>query len=163
MVEASEKQLEPDYKKMEYRYMGGTGLKVSVLGYGNWLNSNDKAAFDFTRNAIKECLSLGINFFDTAEIYGFGEAETQMGQAFKDLNVRRESIVVTTKIFKVSANGVNDMLGSRKHIVEGLQNSLKRLQLDYVDIVYSHRPDYETSLEETCAAMHYVIEKGLAF
>jgi aryl-alcohol dehydrogenase-like predicted oxidoreductase len=101
MVEASQKQLEPDYSKMEYRYMGGTGLKVSVLGYGNWLNSNDKAAFDFTRNAIKECLSMGVNFFDTAEIYGFGEAETQMGQAFKDLNVRRESIVVSTKIYRI--------------------------------------------------------------
>ncbi len=147
---------------MEYRQLGNTGLKVSVLGYGNWLNSNDKAAFDFTRDAIKECLDLGINFFDTAEIYGMGEAETQMGQAFKDLNVRRESIVVSTKVFRIG-NGVNDSMMSRKHIIEGLQNSLKRLQLDYVDVVFSHRPDYETSLEECCAAMHYVIEKGLAF
>jgi aryl-alcohol dehydrogenase-like predicted oxidoreductase len=102
------KQLEPTYSKMEYRHLGGTGLKVSVLGYGNWLNSNDKAAFDFTRDAIKESLSLGINFFDTAEIYGMGEAETQMGQAFKDLNVRRESIVVSTKIYKCSPTGLND-------------------------------------------------------
>lgn len=73
------KQLEPNYSKMEYRYLGGSGLKVSVLGFGNWLNSNDKAAFDFTRDAIKASLDLGINFFDTAEVYGFGEAETQMG------------------------------------------------------------------------------------
>jgi aryl-alcohol dehydrogenase-like predicted oxidoreductase len=85
-----------------------------------------------------------------------------MGRAFKELNVRRESIVVSTKIYKIGP-GVNDSMGSRKHIVEGLQNSLKRLQLDYVDIVFSHRPDYECDLEETCAAMHYVIEKGLAF
>lgn len=77
-----------------------------------------------------------------------GEAETQMGQAFKDLNVRRESIVVTTKILKCTPTGINDNFMSRKHIIEGLQNSLKRLQLDYVDVVYSHRPDYECSLEE---------------
>jgi aryl-alcohol dehydrogenase-like predicted oxidoreductase len=90
---------------------------------------------------------MGVNFFDTAEIYGFGEAETQMGKAFKELNVRRESIVVSTKIYRIGT-GVNDSMGSRKHIVEGLQNSLKRLQLDYVDIVFSHRPDYECDLEE---------------
>lgn len=74
MVEA--KQLEPNYTKMEYRHLGGTGLKVSVLGYGNWLNSNDAKAQQFTTDAIRECLSMGVNFFDTAEIYGFGEAET---------------------------------------------------------------------------------------
>ena len=111
---------------MEYRHLGGTGLKVSVLGYGNWLNSNDTAAQKFTTDAIRECLSMGVNFFDTAEIYGFGEAETQMGRAFKELNVRRESIVVSTKIYRIGT-GVNDSMGSRKHIVEGLQNSLKRL------------------------------------
>ena len=69
-------QLEPDYTKMEYRRFGSTGLKVSVLGYGNWLNSNEKSAYDFTRDAIKECLALGINFYDTAEIYAAGQAET---------------------------------------------------------------------------------------
>ena len=115
----SAKQLEPEYSKMEYRYMVNTGLKVSVLGYGNWLNSNNKEAYDFTRDSIKECLSMGVNFFDTAEVYGMGEAERQMGQAFKDLNVRRESIVVTTK-FMSCGSGVNDRMGSRKHIVEGL-------------------------------------------
>jgi len=106
--------------------MGRTGLSISVLGYGNWLNSNDQSAYDFTRDAIKECLKLGINFYDTAEIYGMGEAERQMGAAFKELNVRRESIVVTTKILKIGG-GVNDFGMSRKHIIEGLKNSLKRL------------------------------------
>jgi len=86
---------------MEYRRFGNTGLKVSVLGYGNWLNSNNKEAYDFTRDSIRECLNAGVNFFDTAEIYGFGEAERQMGAAFKELNVRRESIVVSTKIYKI--------------------------------------------------------------
>lgn len=119
-------QLEPDFSKMVYRKMGRTGLDISVLGYGNWLNSDDQSAYDFTRDAIKECLKLGINFYDTAEIYGMGEAERQMGSAFKELNVRRESIVVSTKIFMV-AKGVNDYGMSRKHIIEGLKNSLKRL------------------------------------
>ena len=85
---------------MTYRNLGNSGLKVSIIGYGNWLNSNDKDAYPTTKNLIKHCLSLGINFFDTAEIYGMGEAERQMGQAFKDLEVKREQIVVTTKMFK---------------------------------------------------------------
>ena len=154
--------MEPAYAKMEYRRLGNTGLKVSVLGYGNWLNSNDKEAYDFTRDSIKECLQMGVNFFDTAEIYGMGEAERQMGSAFKELNVRRESIVVSTKIWKIGG-GVNDVMNSRKHIIEGLKNSLARLQMDYVDVVYSHRPDYECSLEETCRAFHHCIEMGLCF
>jgi len=85
-----------------------------------------------------------------------------MGQAFKDLELKREDLVVTTKIFRCGA-GVNDAFLSRKHIIEGTKNSLKRLQLDYVDVLYCHRPDYETTLEETVKAMSYVIEQGWAF
>lgn len=88
-----------------------------------------------------------------------------MGRAFKELDLPREELVVSTKLFKISndVTKVNDMFLSKKHIVEGLKNSLKRLQLDYVDVVFCHRPDYETPLEETCRAMHGVIEQGLAF
>jgi len=86
-----------------------------------------------------------------------------MGRAFKELNLPREELVVTTKIFKASVTNVNDEFLSRKHIIEGLRNSLKRLQMDYVDVVYCHRPDMETPLEETCAAMNWVIEEGWAF
>ena len=76
MVEAnSAEQTRVVPGNMPYRYLGRTGLKISVLGYGNWLNSNDKSAYDFTRDAIKECLAMGVNFYDTAEIYGEGEAE----------------------------------------------------------------------------------------
>lgn len=157
MVEASAAK-----PKMIYRYLGNTGMKVSVIGYGNWVNSNDKAAQQFTTECIKACFDAGVNFFDTAEIYGDGEAERQMGQAFKELGLRREDLVVSTKIF-ACGSGVNDRFNSRKHIIEGLDNSLKRLQLDYVDVVFSHRPDQETSLEETCAAFHSVIEQGKAF
>lgn len=147
---------------MEYRYLGNSGLKVSVLSFGNWLNSNKPEDYEITRDAMKLCFEAGVNFFDTAEIYGMGQAETLMGKAFKELNFKREDLVVSTKIFKVGP-GVNDTFLSRKHIVEAIHNSLKRLQLDYVDVVFCHRPDYETPLEETCRAMHWIIENNKAF
>jgi aryl-alcohol dehydrogenase-like predicted oxidoreductase len=148
--------------KMVYRYLGNSGLKVSALSFGNWLNSDAEENYEVTRDSIKRCLEHGINFFDTAEIYNSGSAETLMGKAFKELNVRREDIVVSTKLWRVG-NGVNDMFLSRKHLVEGMNNSLKRLQLDYVDVVFCHRPDYDTPLEETCRAMSYLIDSGKTF
>lgn len=146
--------------KMRYRYLGNSGIQVSVLSWGNWINVKNEN--DVTTETVKLALESGINFFDTAEIYGFGVAETSLGEAFKKLNVKRESVVVSTKIFKVG-HGVNDALLSRKHIVEGLNNSLKRLQLDYVDIVFCHRFDDITPLEEVCRAMNHVINQGKAF
>lgn len=143
--------------EMEYRYLGNSGLRVSVLSFGNWLNSNKQEDYDLTRDAIKACYEGGVNFFDTAEVYGFGNAELVMGKAFKDLNLKREDIVVSTKLFKIG-NGVNDCFLSRKHVVEGIKNSLKRLQLEYVDVVFCHRPDYDTPLEETCRAMSWIID-----
>lgn len=149
----------PKYDNMEFRYLGNSGLKVSVLSFGNWVNNeNDK----LTEDSVKISLEHGINFFDTAEIYGFGRAETSLGKAFKALNVPREKIVVSTKILKVSTDP-NDSFLSRKHIIEALRNSLKRLQLDYVDVVFCHRYDMHTPLEETCRAMNYLIDQGLTF
>ncbi|TNV77716.1 hypothetical protein FGO68_gene17686 [Halteria grandinella] len=147
---------------MEYRYLGNSGLRVSVFSFGNWLNSNTQESYEITRDAIKLCFENGVNFFDTAEIYGYGEAETQMGRAFKELGLKREEIVVSTKILR-SGKGVNDTFLSRKHIMEAINAQLKRLQLDYVDVLFCHRPDYDTPLEETCRAMHSVIEQGKAF
>jgi voltage-dependent potassium channel beta subunit len=147
---------------MEYRYLGNSGLRVSVLSFGNWLNSNKQEDYEITRDAMKMCFEAGVNFFDTAEIYGFGQAETIMGKAFKELGFKREEIVVSTKIFKIG-QGVNDCFLSRKHIMEAISAQLKRLQLDYVDVLFCHRPDYNTPLEETCRAMHSVIEQGKAF
>jgi voltage-dependent potassium channel beta subunit len=147
---------------MEYRYLGNSGLKVSVLSFGNWLNSNKADDYAITKEAIKLCYEKGVNFFDTAEIYGAGNAETLMGQALQELSYPRESLVISTKIFKCG-DGVNNTLLSRKHIIEGLRNSLKRLQMSYVDVVFCHRPDYETPLEETCRAMSWLIDQGLAF
>jgi aryl-alcohol dehydrogenase-like predicted oxidoreductase len=108
---------------MEYRYLGNSGLKVSVFSFGNWLNSNSEEDYNLTRDAIKKCHEAGVNFFDTAEVYGNGSAETIMGKAFKELNLRREEIVVSTKLFKIGT-GINDTFLSRKHIIEGTNNSL---------------------------------------
>ena len=149
----------PDSTKMEYRYLGNTGLKVSVLGFGNWVNNQSE---ETTKECFLKALENGINFFDTAEIYGLGAGETCFGKTIKELNIPREKIVVTTKIFKIG-DDPNDSFLSRKHIREGLKNSLKRLQLDYVDVVFCHRYDMHTPLEEVCRSMDWVIQKGWAF
>lgn len=146
---------------MVYRYLGNTGLKVSLLSFGYMLASESEKDFEFYRDSVKKCYENGINFFDTAEIYGMGAAERVFGRVLKELNYPRESLVVSAKILK-SSTDVNFLL-SRKHIIEGLNNSLKRLQLDYVDIVFCHRPDYDTPLEETCRAMSWCIDQGKAF
>ena len=159
MEDNKQEVYKPDCSKMEYRYLGNTGLKVSIFGFGNWVNNfND----EMTKECFKKCLENGINFFDTAEIYGHGAGETSFGKIIKELNIPREKIVVSTKIFSIG-DDPNDSFLSRKHIREGLRNSLKRLQLDYVDIVFCHRYDMHTPLEETCRAMNWVIEHGYAF
>ena len=150
-------QLVPDITKMEYRYLGNSGLRVSVLSFGNWEHDEQK-----TLECVKTCLNNGINFFDTAEFYGLGTAEIALGKALKTLNVPREKVVISTKIFR-NGTDPNDMFESRKHIIEGVKLSLQRLQLEYVDVVFCHRYDRHTPLEETCRAMNYVINKGWAF
>ena len=149
----------PNTEKMEYRYLGGSGLRVSVLGYGNWAN-NDKESLTF--DSIKLALENGINFFDTAEVYGYGKGEISIGNALKKLNVPREKIVISTKIYK-SGEDPNDTFLSRKHIIEGVRNSLKKLNVDYIDILYCHRYDMRTPLEETCRTLNSLIKKGKIF
>ena len=148
---------------MEYRFLGNSGLKVSVLSFGNWLTNNDPTVLQQTIEIVKKCYDSGINFFDTAEGYGAGEAERQLGIALQKLDVPRQNLVVSTKIFLGTSKAINGNGTSRKHLIEGLLASLKRLQLDYVDIVYAHRYDADTPLEETCRAFNYLIDKGLAF
>jgi voltage-dependent potassium channel beta subunit len=148
--------------KMIYRYLGDSGLKVSVLGFGNWITGHSKEEEESQIECIKKSYELGVNFFDTAEIYGAGIAETIMGKGIKALPCERKDLVITTKIFSCGS-GVNDTFLSRKHITESIHNSLERLQLDYVDVIFCHRPDEITPLEETCRAMHWIIEEGLAF
>jgi len=146
-------EVKPDTSKMEYRYLGNSGLRVNVLEFGNAVNyRNDKT----TVEPLKTALSLGINYFDTAEIYGLGTGETNLGKEMKELGITCKKMVISTKIFKIG-NDPNDCFLSRKHIVEGLKNPLQRLQLKYVDIIYCHRFDSNTPLEEVCDPMNCVI------
>lgn len=154
---------------MMYRYLGNTGMRVSVVGYGNWIGSTKESDYELQRDIIKAMHDAGVNFFDSAESYGIGpdnlwggQAETIMGRAFKELKFRREDLVVSTKLFKSHLLKVNDTFLSRKHIIEGTNNSLKRLQMDYVDVIFAHRPDYSTPLEETCRAFDWLIRQGKA-
>jgi voltage-dependent potassium channel beta subunit len=145
---------------MQYNRLGSAGLKISELGFGSWLTFGDT----LTIHDIKQCLHYafdqGINFFDNAEVYANGQAEILMGEALKEF--RRESLIISTKIFW-GGNGPNDVGLSRKHLIEGTKNSLKRLQLDYVDLLYCHRPDPDTPIAETVLAMDYLIRGGYAF
>jgi len=151
-----------DAFKMEYRFLGKTGLKVSVLSLGAWttwgLTMSNKDALE----CMKAAFALGCNFFDNAEAYGNGKAEETMGYCIKELNVPRSDLVISTKIFW-GGKGVNQRGLSRKHIIEGLNASLKRLQLEYVDLVFCHRPDTDTPIEETVRAMDYCINSGKCF
>ena len=158
MSENNQEVHKPNCSKMEYRYLGNSGLKVSVVGFGNWVNNlNDEAS----KECFIKALENGINFFDTAEIYGLGKGETSFGKIIKELNIPREKIVVSTKIWKIG-DDPNDGYLSRKHICEAIKNSLKRLQLEYVDVIFCHRYDCVTPLEETCKAMNWVIDQGYA-
>lgn len=145
---------------MEYRRLGKAGLKVSELSYGSWITFG--STLDLNR--VKECIAtardVGINFFDTAEEYADGHAELLLGEAFKVY--RREDLVVSTKIFW-GGKGPNDLGLSWKHLIEGTKNSLRRLQLDYVDMLFCHRPDPGTPIEETVRAMDALVRQGLVF
>ncbi|GAA5848467.1 hypothetical protein JCM8547_004523 [Rhodosporidiobolus lusitaniae] len=151
-------------KDMEYRTIPGTGLKVSVFSYGSWLTLGGTVKGDPVTELVKTALDNGVNFFDTAEIYANGEAEIHMGEAFKKLDVDRSQLVVSTKVFFGTGKSDPNQKGlSRKHIIEGTKASLKRLQMDYVDIVLAHRPDVGTPIEETVRAFNWLIEKGYTF
>ena len=147
-----------DSSKMEYRYLGDSGLRVSVLSFGVMCHDN----VENMKEILKICLQNGVNFFDTAEVYGMGVAEKTFGQALKELKVPREKVIVSIKILR-NGTDPNDLGESRKHIIEGVKQSLKNLQLDYADIVFAHRYDRNTPIEETVRAMNYLIQKGLTF
>ncbi|EDK31511.1 aldo/keto reductase family oxidoreductase (macronuclear) [Tetrahymena thermophila SB210] len=152
---------------MEYRSLGNTGLKVSVISFGTMVVTDDPLQQEKTNEHVKKAWDLGINYFDTSEYYGYGLGEIQLGVALKSLKVPREDIVVSTKIFLGSKIGdincqkINSIGLSRKHIKEGVKNSLKRLQLDYADIVFCHRFDHETPFEEIARAFTELIQAGV--
>jgi voltage-dependent potassium channel beta subunit len=143
---------------MKYRKLGGTGLKVSEISLGSWLTYGGYVERENAVNAIKTAYDLGINFFDTANVYERGAAEELVGEALKAYP--RESYVLATKVFGQMGDGPNDRGLSRKHIIEQANASLKRLGHDYVDIYYCHRYDTETPLEETLRALDDLVRQG---
>jgi voltage-dependent potassium channel beta subunit len=164
----------PDSKpsKMTYRFLGNSGLLVSRLSLGSWMDINDKYTSDAWYAMMKLAFEHGVNFFDNAEAYGSGLAEKNMGGAIKkgiaEGTWSREDLVITTKIFFgakpfLAEAGPNERGLSRKHIVEGTKASLERLQLDYVDVLFCHRPEPYTPVEETVRAMNFVINQGWAY
>jgi voltage-dependent potassium channel beta subunit len=147
---------------MEYRRLGKAGIRLSALSLGAWVTYGGQVGEQVARECMAAAYDAGVNFFDNAEAYAGGNAEQVMGNVIKELGWRRESIVVSTKIFWGGA-GPNDTGLSHKHIIEGVNNALKRLQMDYVDLIFCHRPDPNTPIEETVRAMDIVIKQGKAF
>jgi len=147
---------------MEYRFLGSSGLKISALSFGTWITFSDQIDEDAAFACLQTAYEAGVNFFDTSENYGRGRSEVVLGQAIKKAGWKRSDLVISTKIFW-GGEGPNDRGLSRKHLVEGTLASLARLQLDYVDLLFCHRPDSDTPIEETVRAMNFLIDQGRAF
>jgi aryl-alcohol dehydrogenase-like predicted oxidoreductase len=145
---------------MEFRYLGRSGLKVSAISYGNWITHGSQVEEDAARSCVKRALDLGITTYDTADVYAGTKAEEVLGRALS--GIRRESIEVFTKVFWPTGSGPNNRGLSRKHIMHSIDASLKRLQLDYVDLYQAHRFDNETPLEETMLAFADIVRQGKA-
>jgi aryl-alcohol dehydrogenase-like predicted oxidoreductase len=152
---------------MQYTNLGKTGMKVSrlclgMMSYGSkqwreWVLNEEEA-----KPFVKRALDAGINFFDTADVYSTGESERITGNLFKHFGVKRENIIVATKVHGQMSDDINDKGLSRKHILDSIDKSLQRLQMDYVDLYQIHRWDYETPIEETMEALNDVVRAGKA-
>ncbi|KAG6820492.1 hypothetical protein H0H93_016299, partial [Arthromyces matolae] len=152
-----------DAKNMPFRRLGPSGLRVPVFSLGGWLTLGGSLHGDPVKDIIKTAFDAGINMFDTAEAYAAGASELEMGRVIKELGLRRTDLVISTKLFWGLRTGPNDGGLSRKHIIEGTQECLKRLGMDYVDVLFAHRPDNTVPMEEIVRAFNYVINKGWAF
>ena len=146
---------------MQYRQLGKTGLKVSALSFGAWVTFGKQVGDPIARKLLHTAYDAGINFFDNAESYADGQAEVVMGAILKRSGWRRTSFLVSSKVFfgNVGDRPNEDGL-SRKHVVEACHEALARLQVDYLDLYYCHRPDPSVPIEETCRAMHDLIVQG---
>jgi voltage-dependent potassium channel beta subunit len=148
---------------MEYRRLGRAGIKVSVLSFGSWVTFSNQANVDAATEMMTAAYDAGVNFFDNAEVYAGGKSEEVMGAALKKLGWRRSSYLVSTKFYWGLHNNVNEQNTlNRKRLMEAMDASLKRFGLDYIDLVFCHRPDPETPIEETAHAMHDIVASGRA-
>jgi voltage-dependent potassium channel beta subunit len=149
---------------MEYRYLGRSGIQVSALSLGSWVTFQNQVNVEAAIEMMSEAYNAGVNFFDNAEVYAMGMSEEVMGEALKKLNWRRSSYLISSKYFWGLNEGVNEKNTlNRKRLIEGVNGSLKRFGTEYIDLVYCHRPDPTTPIEETVWAMHNLIEWGKAF
>ncbi len=148
---------------MTYRRMGRSGLKLSTLSYGSWVTFGSQQEFDDVLTSMQAARDGGCNFFDNAEAYAGGKSEELMGAAFAELGWARETYVVSTKFYWGIVDSPNTKLTlNRKYLMQAMDRSLERFGLDFVDLVYCHRADPETPIEETVFAMHDLITSGKA-
>jgi aryl-alcohol dehydrogenase-like predicted oxidoreductase len=145
---------------MEFRYLGRSGLKVSEIAYGNWITHGSQVQEDAAVACVRAALEAGITTFDTADVYAGTRAEVVLGNALA--GERRQGLEICTKVFFPTGPGQNDRGLSRKHILESIDGSLRRLRTDYVDLYQTHRYDHETPLEETMLALADVVRSGKA-
>src|SRR4029450_10695183 len=148
---------------MNYRRLGASGLKVSELSFGSWVTYGNQMGEDLARDCMVAAYEAGANFFDNAEVYAKGRSETIMGNVLKKEGWRRSASLVATKFFWGLNDGPNEKNSlNRKYLMEAIDGSLGRLQLDHVDLLFCHRPDPETPVEKTVWAMHDLIGTGRA-
>jgi len=150
--------------EMQYRRLGNAGIKTSVFSYGSWLTFGSQQEKDDSLECMNAAYDAGVNFFDNAEVYAGGKAETVMGKALQEFGWPRHTYLVSTKYFWGIHGDVPNAFYTlnRKYLMEAIDKSIERLQLDYVDLVYCHRPDPETPIEETVWAMSDIVASGKA-
>ncbi|KAJ6545011.1 NADP-dependent oxidoreductase domain-containing protein [Mycena vulgaris] len=162
-MEPPSTQLEYSTNGMPFRRLGSSGLRVPLFSLGGWLTIGGTVVGDPVKDIIKTAFLNGINMFDTAETYANGKSEEEMGRVIQELGLRRTDLIISTKIFWGPREGPNDTGLSRKHVIEGTKESLERLRLTYVDVIFAHRCDSTVPMEEIVRAFNYVIEQGWAF
>ncbi|MGY6560687.1 MAG: potassium channel beta subunit family protein [Luteibaculaceae bacterium] len=146
---------------MQYRNLGKSGLKVSELSFGSWLTFGNQIDDKTAEILMHKAYDGGVNFFDNAEVYAAGKSELVMGKILKNSGWSRDSYIVSSKVFFGAGGKLPTQVGlSRKHIVEACHDALKRLQVDYLDLFFCHRPDKSTPIEETVWSMHNLITQG---
>lgn len=149
---------------MEYRRLGKSGLQVSAFSFGSWLTFGKQISDDMAKKLMIEAYEKGVNFFDNAEIYAEGKSEMVMGNILRQVGWRRSSYVVSSKVYFGDGHKQPNETGlSRKHVMEACHAALKRLQVEYLDLFFCHRPDKNTPIEETVRAMNTLIEQGKIF
>ncbi len=147
---------------MEYRRLGKSGLQVSALSFGSWVTFGSQLDVEKGKQCMVAAHDAGVNFFDNAEVYAHGESEIIMGKVLKEMGWKRDTYILSSKVFwGGGTNPKPTQLGlSRKHVTEACHQALKRLQVDYLDLYFCHRPDRNTPVEETVWAMHNLIQQG---